>query len=153
LKSRGIIANREVELRRGFRCKPEERTDIHVDAVGGNPGERTDIHVDAVIQLPTGETYDCITVIIEVKGYWHEHLQTAMKSQLVHRYLADNACKYGLYLIGWFSCPQWDSEDSRNKKIPQKNIDEAKIHFDRQAEMLSTSGNVVRAYVMNTALR
>lgn len=138
LKSRGIIANREVELRRGS---------------GGNPGERTDIHVDAVIQLPTGEIYDSITVIIEAKGCWHPELQTAMESQLVNRYLADNTCKYGLYLIGWFSCPQWDSKDLRNKKTPQMNIDEAKIHFDCQAEMLSTSGNVVRAYVMNTALR
>jgi hypothetical protein len=138
LKSRGIVANREVELRRGS---------------GGNPGERTDIHVDAVVKLPTGETYDCITVIIEAKGCWHPELQTAMESQLVNRYLADNTCKYGLYLIGWFSCPQWDSKDSRNKQTPKMNIDEAKVHFDRKAEPLSTSGNVVRAYVMNTALR
>jgi predicted NACHT family NTPase len=138
LKSRGIVANREVELRRGS---------------GGNPGERTDIHVDAVVKLPTGETYDCITVIIEAKGCWHPELQTAMESQLVNRYLADNTCKYGLYLIGWFSCPQWDSQDRRNQRTPQMNIDEAKIQFNRQAEMLSTSGNVVRAYVMNTALR
>lgn len=138
LKSRGIVANREVELRRGS---------------GGNTGERTDIHVDAVVKLPTGETYDSITVIIEVKGCWHSELKTAMKSQLVNRYLADNACQYGLYLIGWFSCSKWDSQDLRNKKTPQMNIDEAKIQFDRQAEMLSTSGNVVRAYVMNTAWR
>jgi predicted NACHT family NTPase len=138
LKSRGIIANREVELRRN---------------TGGNPGQRTDIHVDAVTRLPTGEIYDSITVIIEVKGCWHPELQTAMESQLVNRYLADNTCKYGLYLIGWFSCPQWDSQDSRNRRTPQMNIDESKIQFDRQAEMLSTSGNVVRAYVMNTALR
>jgi hypothetical protein len=138
LKSRGIIANREVELRRGS---------------GGNPGERTDIHVDALTKLPTGEIYDSITVIIEAKGCWHPELQTAMESQLVNRYLADNTCKYGLYLIGWFSCPQWDSQDSRNRRTPQITIDEAKIQFDRQAETLSTSGNVVRAYVMNTALR
>lgn len=138
IKARGIIAHREVELRRGS---------------GGNPGERTDILVNAFVKLPTGEIYDSITVIIEVKGCWHQELQTAMESQLVNRYLADNTCKYGLYLIGWFSCLQWDSQDWRNKKTPKININEAKIQFDRQAEMLSTSGNVVRAYVMNTALR
>jgi hypothetical protein len=138
LKSRGIIINREVELRRGS---------------GGNPGERTDIHVDAVIQLPNGEKYDSITVIIEAKGCWHQELQTAMESQLVSRYLAENTCNYGLYLIGWFNCPQWDSKDLRSKKSSEITINEARATFNSQAEMLSSSGNVVRAYVMNTALR
>jgi len=138
LKSRGIIVNREVELRRNY---------------GGNPGERTDIHVDAVLKQPNGETYDSITVIIEVKGCWHLEAQTAMQSQLVGRYLADNACKYGLYLIGWFSCQQWDSGDSRQNKTPKITLDEARKQFNAQAETLSSSGNSVRAYVLNTALR
>ncbi|NJM66264.1 MAG: hypothetical protein HC851_11695 [Acaryochloris sp. RU_4_1] len=138
LKSRGIIVNREVELRRKY---------------GGSPGERTDIHVDAVLKRPNGETYDSITVIIEVKGCWHSEVETAMESQLVSRYLADNACKYGLYLIGWFNCQQWDSQDSRKNKTPKMTIDKAKMQFDNQAETLSSSGNVVRTYVMNTALR
>jgi hypothetical protein len=76
-----------------------------------------------------------------------------MERQLVDRYLADNACKYGLYLIGWFDCQQWDRQDSRKNKTPKMTIDEAKTQFDGQAETLSLSGNVVRAYVMNTALR
>jgi predicted NACHT family NTPase len=138
LKSRGIIVNREVELRRKY---------------GGSPGERTDIHVDAVLKRPNGETYDSITVIIEVKGCWHPEVKTAMESQLVSRYLADSTCKYGLYLIGWFDCQQWDSQDSRKSKTSKMTIDEAKTQFDRQAETLSSSGNAVRAYVMNTALR
>lgn len=138
LKSRGIIINREVELRRSY---------------GGNPGERTDIHVDAVLKRSNSEVYETITVIIEVKGCWHSEVETAMESQLVGRYLADNACKYGLYLIGWFDCQQWDGQDSRKNKTPKMAIDEAKTQFDRQAETLSSSGNVIRAYVMNTALR
>lgn len=137
LKSRGIIINREVELRRGS---------------GGDPGERTDIHVDAVIKLPNGN-YDSITVIIEVKGCWHQDLQTAMESQLVNRYLADNTCNYGMYLIGWFNCTQWDSNDLRSKKAPGITIDEARVQFDSQAKLLSSSSKVVRSYVMNTALR
>jgi predicted NACHT family NTPase len=138
LKSRGIFVNREVELRRSY---------------GGNPGERTDIRVDATLKQPNSTSYDKITVIIEVKGCWHSEVETAMKSQLVDRYLADNACKYGLYLIGWFDCQQWDSQDPRKNKTPKMTIDEAKTQFDRQAETLSSSGKVVRAYVMNTALR
>ncbi|MEQ8969263.1 MAG: hypothetical protein RIE73_02575 [Coleofasciculus sp. C1-SOL-03] len=138
LKSRGIIVNREVELRRGY---------------GNEPGERTDIHVDAVLKRPNGETYDSITVIIEVKGCWHSEVKTAMATQLVERYLKDNVCSYGLYLIGWFSCPQWDDQDSRNKKTQKIGIDKARNKFDKQAEEISLSGNVVRAYVLNTSLR
>ncbi len=138
LKSRAIIVNREVELRRGS---------------GGNPGERTDIHVDAVLKQPNGEIYDSVTVIIEVKGCWNPAVKTAMESQLVGRYLKDTSNKYGLYLIGWFSCQQWDGKDSRNNKTPQISLDEARKQFDDQAATLSSSGNVVRAYVLNTALR
>jgi hypothetical protein len=138
LKSRGIIVNREVELRRGS---------------GGAPGERTDIHVDAVLKQPDGKSYDSVTLIIEIKGCWHSEVKTAMKSQLIERYLAENTCKHGLYLIGWFNCQQWDGQDSRKNKTPKITIDEAKTQFDSQAETLSSSGNVVRAYVMNTALR
>ncbi|WP_226574440.1 NACHT domain-containing protein [Microseira wollei] len=138
LKSRGIVVNREVELRRNY---------------GGSPGERTDIHVDAVVKKPNGELYDCITVIIEVKGCWHKDLNSAMEEQLVKRYLQDNSSKYGLYLVGWFNCHQWDDKDSRKGKAPKISIDEAREQFDRQAEQLSSPANVVRAYVLNTALR
>jgi predicted NACHT family NTPase len=138
LKSRGIVVNREVELRRSY---------------GGNPGERTDIHVDAVLKFPNGDAYDSITVIVEVKGCWHKEVQTAMQSQLVERYLADNVCPYGLYLVGWFDCQQWDSKDSRNKQAPKIALDEARIQFDEQAQRLTSSINTVRAYVLNTALR
>jgi hypothetical protein len=138
LKSRGIVINREVELRRSY---------------GGNPGERTDIHIDAVLKQPNGQVYDSITVIIEVKGCWHSDLETAMQNQLVERYLADNTYPYGLYLVGWFDCQQWDEKDSRKKKTPRWNIDEATRFFNQQAEQLSSLKIAVRAFVLNTALR
>ena len=138
LKSRGIIVNREVEIRRSY---------------GGNPGERTDIHVDAVIKSPNRKTYDSITVIIEVKGCWHSEVKTAMRTQLLERYLADNSSPYGLYLVGWFQCPQWDSKDSRKGKVPKMRLDEAREYFNAQAIELASSSHVVRAFVLNTALR
>lgn len=76
-----------------------------------------------------------------------------METQLVNRYLADNACSYGLYLVGWFNCQQWDQKDSRKSKAPKMTLEEARKMFDDQAVKLSPSGNVVRAYVLNTALR
>lgn len=138
LKSRGIIVNREVELRRNY---------------GSNTGERTDIHVDAVLKRPNGKIYDSITVIIEVKGCWHRDIQTAMQNQLTERYLADNACSHGLYLIGWFSCEQWDDRDTRKKHAPKISLETAKEQFKAQAENLSSSNRSVCAYVLNTALR
>lgn len=138
LKSRGIIINREVELRRSY---------------GGKAGERTDIHVDAVLKQPNGDAYDSITAIIEVKGCWHNEVKTAIKTQLVERYLADNPYPYGLYLIGWFNCQQWDSADSRKSKAPKMSLDKARAYFNSQAEELTSSRCKVRAYVLDTALR
>lgn len=135
LKSKGVIINREVEIRRG---------------------ERTDIKVDAVIKNQNGEVYDSITVIIEAKGCWNKkELDTAMEEQLVNRYLKDNRCQHGLYLIAWFNCEQWDDSDYR-KHDAQKNsnsIEEAKEKFEHQAAKLSNSGVTVKAFVLNTALR
>jgi predicted NACHT family NTPase len=138
LKQRGIIANREVELR------PSQ---------GGAPGERTDIHIDAVVKNANGEIYDSITVIIEVKGCWHKELNSAMETQLVGRYLKENTCQHGLYLIGWFNCDQWDSSDSRKGKSPKISIKEAKEQFNRQVEQFSLSGVRVKSFVLNTALK
>ncbi|MHC5934407.1 hypothetical protein [Nostoc sp.] len=132
LKNRGIILNREVEIRRG---------------------ERTDIQVDAVIKKPTGEVSDSVTVIIEVKGCWNDELDSAMEIQLVNRYLKDNTCQHGLYLIGWFNCEQWDKSDSRKGKSPKLSIEEAREKFDKQGEQLSQLGVKVKAFVLNTALR
>ncbi len=138
LKQRGIIANREVELR------PSQ---------GGAPGERTDIHVDAVVKNSHGEVYDSITVIIEVKGCWHNELNTAMETQLVNRYLQDNTCQHGLYLVGWFDCQQWDSSDYRKRNTPNISLEEAKEQFNRQAEQLSLPGVTIKSFVLNTALK
>lgn len=135
LKSKGVIINREVEIRRG---------------------ERTDIQVDAVIKNQNGEVYDSITVIIEVKGGWNnKELDTAMEEQLVNRYLKDNRCQHGLYLIAWFNCEQWDDSDYRKRDAQKKNnsIEEAKEKYEQQAAKLSNSGVTVKAFVLNTALR
>lgn len=132
LKDKGIVINREVEIRRG---------------------ERTDIQVNAVVKDTNGQEYDSIAAIIEVKGCWNSGLKTAMETQLVNRYLQDNTCQYGLYLIGWFNCDQWDSSDYRKNKAPKMSAVEAQNKFNQQAEDLSLSGVMVKAFVLNTALR
>ncbi len=130
-----LIINREVEIHRG---------------------ERTDIHVDAVVRGSNGKIYDSVSVIIEVKGCWYTKdnvLDTAMRTQLVDRYLRDNRCQHGLYLVGWFNCDQWDDDDYRKKGCPKCSIGEAQKEFDAQADKLSQQGTRIKAFVMNTALR
>jgi hypothetical protein len=137
LKKRGIIINREVEIRR---------------TMGTTPGERSDIHVDAVKKLADEDEYDVITAIVEVKCCWHDELYHAMESQLKDRYLRDNNCSYGLYLVGWYQCDQWDDDDPRKRKCPKSNIDEAQAQFAAQAYGISTDNIKIAVYVLNTAL-
>ena len=93
------------------------------------------------------------TVIIEVKGCWNPELNDAMKTQLVDRYLKDNQCQHGLYLIGWFYCSQWYDKDPRKKQTPKLSIEEAQKKFDAQADKLSRQGMLIKAFVINTAPR
>jgi hypothetical protein len=137
IKDCGVVVNREVEIRRGE---------------GTTPGEETDIHVDAVTQLPDG-AHDRISVIVEAKGCWNRGLMTAMETQLVDRYLKDNACPFGLYLVGWFVCAQWDPEDYRRNDTQKTTLDEARAVFDKQAAGVSNDTRRVAAFVLNLALR
>jgi predicted NACHT family NTPase len=131
LRGRGVIVNREVQIHRG---------------------ERTDIHVDAVIRDPRKEVYDSVTAIIEVKGCWNPELNREMETQLMDRYLKDNRCQYGLYLVGWFNCGKWDDTDYRKQRAPKLSKDEAQEQFDAQAVQLSQQGMRIKALVVNTAL-
>ncbi len=136
LKERGVVANREVEIRR-------------VKSKG--VGERTDIHIDAVIQDVHGNGYDGITVIIETKGCWNSELNSAMKDQLVDRYMQEVHCRYGIYLVGWFNCDQWSDKDDRKKDAPKESLEEAQLKFSDQAKNLSLNMKV-KAVVLNAAL-
>ena len=95
LISRGIIPKREVEIRRG------QETDIHVDAVAKEEGG----------------SYETVSVIIETKCSWNTELEKDMESQLAGRYLQDNQCQHGIYLVGWFTSDKWDDEDYRRRRL------------------------------------
>ncbi|MEC0239751.1 hypothetical protein P4H66_07755 [Paenibacillus dokdonensis] len=136
LLGKGIVVNREVEIRR---------------STGSLPGERTDIHVNAILPGRSGGTSEVITVIIEVKGNWHRELFQAMETQLVNRYLQEDKCKYGLYLIGWFESLRWDKNDRRSS-IPSCGLQATKDRLEDQARNLSKKGRHVRSFVMNLYL-
>jgi hypothetical protein len=135
ISARGIVVNREVEIRRG----------------NGQPGETTDIHVDAVVEA-AGGVRDVITCIIEAKGCWHAELKTALQTQLVDRYLHKNQCRQGLYLVGWFMCEAWDKDDSRKKATPDMTIEEVRSLFSAQAALLSGEDLTVKSFILDLSL-
>ena len=81
LARKGVILNREVQLRRG------KRADVIVDAISA---------VENCIKQ--------ISIVIEVKGCWNRDVKHAIRTQLVDDYLATNGLTHGIYLVGWYSC-------------------------------------------------
>ena len=138
LRQSRVVVNREVEIRRGE---------------GTGVGEITDIHVDTFTRSEGNGRVDRISAIIEVKGCWNPDVNTAMERQLVNRYLRENRCPYGIYVVGWYHCTQWDDTDPRNRSLIGRTPPEAQQLFDSQARRLSKDGMQVRAVVLNAALR
>lgn len=134
LRKRGIIVNREVEIRR----TPE--------------GSETDIHINAITQTKTG-SLDKLTVIVETKGCWHDELYSAMETQLAQKYLKDNQSKYGVYLVGNFLCDRWDEKDYRLKKSKNNDIESNIKTLQEQAGKLREQGYQITLFVMNTKFR
>ena len=132
LNEHGIIANREVQIRKG---------------------ELTDIHVDAVRRASRGDPLDIVTVIVEAKGCWNKDLKTAMRDQLRDRYLKENQCSHGLYVVGWYLSERWTKEDYRLAQTPKLTLEGARQLFDAQAAELSVDGLTLKAFTLDTALR
>ena len=104
LDGRGIVANREVQVR--------------PSPSGKGIGERTDIHIDAAATSGAG-ALSTATVVIEVKGIWHDQVTTAMRSQLWDRYLKPAGLAHGLYVVLVPDGNKWDADDRGQKRATQ----------------------------------
>lgn len=129
LKPEGVIINREVQLNRGR---------------NGEAGARTDIWIDALIK----EKSEKISLCIEVKGSWNPSARTAMKEQLVDKYMGNGGADVGILLVGWF----------QSHKVPQKNIwgdnrDMARAELEQQAAKLTQSGYLIKSIVIDCEYR
>jgi hypothetical protein len=125
LKGRGIVLGREVQIHRF---------------------DRTDIHVTAVIKNDRSNVFETAKVIIELKGDWHPKLKTAMETQLVGRYLKDNDCRHGLYLVCWFDRVR------RGNSTNSKNRDGLQRLLTAQAKALSNGEQTIRALVLDCSI-
>ena len=134
LRDRGIVMGREVQIHRG---------------------QKTDIHVDAVKINHAGQPEEIISAIVEVKCLWNEELKKAMEEQLLGRYLSNNPCGHGLYLVGWYDChcDEWDDRDSKKRKAPRMSLDKARDFFRAEASRLSNDIKTIQAFVLDVTLR
>ena len=138
LDHRGVVVNREVVISRGE---------------GASRGERTDIRVDALARGPRAEEYGPVTVIIEAKGNWYRHLYREMEAQLAGRYLRHYRCRHGLYLVGWFNCPQWDPKDPKYRTAMRRDPTDALRQLRAKATELSRGELRVEPILVDAALR
>ena len=75
-----------------------------------------------------------------------------METQLRDRYLRENQCGHGLYLVAWFLCDKWKDEN-RKKKTPRWSIEKARTFFENQAKTLSGPGEALEAFVLDARFR
>jgi hypothetical protein len=96
---------------------------------------RGDGYLDLLVEIPGAAPDAGARVVIEVKGSWNRKLDTAMETQLVDRYLRPAGARFGLYLVGWFSSPFWEGDDSR--RPAPGTLEETRQHLLAQARVLS----------------
>lgn len=124
LVDRRVVVNREVEIR---------------------PGSETDIRVQAVSAGHVGQP---ISVTVEVKGCWNKGLKTAMKDQLVDKYMRPAGERAGMYLVGWYRCARWKN-DYRQRNTPKWTTSEASEFFETQARELRADGVTIAPVVLD----
>ncbi|MCI0142166.1 hypothetical protein KNN17_11305 [Arthrobacter bambusae] len=122
LADSGLIVNREVEVR---------------NRIGPGVGSRQDIRIE-IRDPQTGEQY---VTVVEVKGIWHEHVRTSLKSQLADDYLVGGGLTHGIYLVVSFS-PQYVSNASK-RRTSKRNMEGLEVLLRTQANALAPALTVV----------
>ncbi len=130
LKRRGVTATLETKIREG------EYVDIHVSA------------------MTASSVPKWISLIIEVKGCWNPAVRTALDSQLAERYLKNKQSPFGIYLVAWFTCEQWDSRDTERKSLASRDtLEDLKAFLEAEAKRVSAESAVcIRSFVLDATL-
>jgi hypothetical protein len=131
-----LLAPRGVKITHEVKIRERQFVDIYISAIASNSQRRL------------------LSIIIEVKGCWNRELKTAMDTQLSMRYLKDNENRFGIYLVVWFLCDEWDNrEDARKGDTPHRSIAEMRAFLDDQANTLSANArSTVRALVLDATI-
>lgn len=136
-----IAADREVEIRRRAVTR----------AWGGEPGSLLDV----LFQAPARGAIsgEAIRVPIEVKLSCNSDVKTALRAQLVDRYLPELGANHGVYVVVWMSLPRRELlQESHRPKW--RSMELARRELAEQAERLSRErGICVRPVVVDGSLR
>jgi hypothetical protein len=116
------------------------------------PGQSTDIHVDATSpEGGQGDPYGSIQLIIEVKGSWNDGVMVDMGDQLRDRYMKNNNCRIGVYLVAHFSAERWIASDDRRRKSRAHSLNDLRTELSEQAQKLSRAVHI-RSFVLDASL-
>ena len=133
LDLKGVIINREVTIRRK-------------QFKEGKPGSRTDLWIQVI-----DERQKVLTLCIEVKCNWNSSAKTAIKDQLVEKYMSGGTAEAGILLLAWFESPNWAQNDGRSAQSklvwPTKSM--AWEDLRKQAAQFSNCGKPVASFVVN----
>jgi hypothetical protein len=123
----GMVLRQEVQLNLRY-----------ADTAGSEP----DIEA---IALYAGEE---ISVFVEVKGIWNEHVKTSIEHQLADRYLTGARSLTGIYLVAAFASEHWVNADPRRSKAHRLNPDQLRHYLEDEARRLSTDGKTIHVRVV-----
>lgn len=139
LKERGIIADREVQI------KPR---------LGDDPAQLIDILITALPIGEDGKPASPITLVIEVKCAWNDGVLLDMERQLYKRYLENSELHFGIYVVAYFTCDAWNRMgDARKIQGESRSpIDTLRSTLLAQADRLSSSQKLIRSVVIDARL-
>ncbi|MFF9157513.1 NACHT domain-containing protein [Streptomyces sp. NPDC014846] len=138
----GILVNREVQVYRNLKGAGD-RIDLLLQAP-------TTVRTQSVPRLPDELVAQ---VAIEVKGNWHDKIDTAMETQLADDYLGALHTRNGLYLIAFFPNGQWTARERRRPAAGQTQATLQET-YDVQAAHLNETRNLdIRAFVLDCTIR
>lgn len=140
LNARGVVVNREVQVRRSKPSGLPERTDLRIEAL--RPA-REPARTPATLRIPG-----------EVKGIWNPDVITSLETQLVQRYMADFRTDHGVYVVAWFDQAPWTTKDGRRSRAASHGgIAQFQAALEVEAEKQRAQGLVIAVRVLDCSLR
>ena len=130
-----LVIGKETVINREVQIRPKLYKD-------GQPGSRTDLWIQAA-----DETGNSLTYCVEVKGSWNTTVRTAMKDQLIDKYLSGGTASGGMLLLGWFACDRCSSKNIWN------TIEEAREALCSQAQQYNSQLCPISSFVVDCSLR
>ncbi len=129
---RRVVIRREVQLQPGL---------------GAQKGQTPDI--EATVLLDDGSEISCL---IEVKGNWHNEVETALTSQLGARYMMGPRGSSGVYLVAWYAGSSWDPDDYRLADSRRHTFDGLDRSLLAAADVLRAAGIDVKYRLLDLTL-